>query len=84
MEDYKIAERESEYGQIKQRWLIIESAARKAASIKQIDKQVEKQSEQAKAALRQLYRQPFACQADAGIAIEKLSNTWKYHQIKKN
>ncbi|MEJ6485656.1 IS1634 family transposase, partial [Nostoc punctiforme UO1] len=40
---YKIAERASEYGNIKQRWLVIESDLRKQASIKQIDKQVNKQ-----------------------------------------
>jgi transposase len=39
---YKIAERTSEYSNIKQRWLIIESEARKTASIKQINKQVKK------------------------------------------
>ncbi|MEG4574835.1 IS1634 family transposase [Microcoleus sp. N3A4] len=40
---YKIAERSSEYGNIQQRWLVIESELRKKASIKQIDKQVNKQ-----------------------------------------
>jgi transposase len=79
---YKIAERKSEYAGIKQRWLIIESEIRKAASIKKIDKQVEKQEESAKAALRKLYKQEFACQADAEIAIKSLSDTWKYHEIK--
>lgn len=80
---YKIAERESEYGNIKQRWLIIESEERKKSSIRQVSKQVEKQKEKAESALRQLSRQEFACEADALKAIEKLSNSWKYHQIKE-
>lgn len=80
---YKIATRESEYGGVKQRWLIIESEARKAASIKQIEKGVEKQELKMKAALRKLSRQEFACQEDAETAIKMLSDAGKYHQIKE-
>ncbi|MHC5831913.1 MAG: IS1634 family transposase, partial [Nostoc sp.] len=47
-----------------------------------VEKQVKKQSEKAKSSLGKLSRQEFACQPDAKIAIEKLSNSWKYHQIK--
>lgn len=78
---YKIAERTSEYGEVEQRWLVIESELRKQASIKQIDKQVNKQEERAKVSLRKLSRQKFACKADAETAIKKLSDTWQYHQI---
>ncbi|MEG5019685.1 IS1634 family transposase [Microcoleus sp. B4-C2] len=78
---YKIAERASEYGNIKQRWLVIESELRKQASIKQIDKQVNKQELSAQASLSKLYRQKFACVADAETAIKNLSDTWKYHKI---
>ena len=80
---YKIAQREAEYGNIKQRWLIIESEERKKSSIKQVNKQIEKQKEIAEALLRRLSRQDFACQPDAKIAVEKLSESWKYHQIKE-
>jgi len=80
---YKIATRESEYGGVKQRWLIIESEARKSASIKQIEKGVEKQELKMKAALRKLSRQEFACQEDAETAIKMLSDAGKYHQVKE-
>lgn len=80
---YRIAEKESEYGDIKQRWIIVESELRKKSSIQQIDQQVKKQLEKAEAALRKLSKQKFACQTDAKIAIEKLSKSWKYHQIKE-
>ncbi len=80
---YRIVEREAEYGNIKQRWLIRESELRKKSSIQQVNKQVEKQKEKAESSLRQLSRQEFACKADALKAIEKLSNSWKYHQIKE-
>jgi len=78
---YKIAEKKSEYGNIQQRWLVIESELRKQASIKQIEKQVNKQESSAQASLRKLSRQIFACVADAETAIKNLSDTWKYHQI---
>ncbi|MEG4898471.1 IS1634 family transposase, partial [Microcoleus sp. F10-B4] len=80
---YKIAARTSEYGNIKQRWLVIESEIRKQADLKKIVKQVEKQLESAKITLRKLSRQEFACITDAEVAIKKLSNSWKYHQITK-
>jgi transposase len=80
---YKIALKESDYGGIKQRWVIVESELRKKSSIQQVEKQVKKQLEKAKASLSKLSRQEFACQAGAKIAIEKLSKSWKYHQIKE-
>ncbi|MBD2295190.1 IS1634 family transposase [Anabaena sphaerica FACHB-251] len=80
---YRIAVRESEYGGIKQRWIIVESELRKKSSIQQVDRQVKKQLEKAEAGLRKLSKQEFACQPDAKIAIEKLSKSWKYHQIKE-
>jgi len=75
LDGYKIAEKTSEYSNIKQRWLIIESEARKTASIKQINKQVKKQSENVKAAIGKLSRQEVSCKADAKTAINQLSNS---------
>ena len=60
---------------------MIESEARKTASIQQIEKTIEKHEANAKALMRKLSRQEFACQADAEIAIKMLSESWKYHQI---
>lgn len=71
---YKMVEKESDYGEVKQRWLIVESEARKKSSIEQINKQVEKQKEKASTSLRKLSHQDFACEPDAKMAIEKLSN----------
>lgn len=80
---YKIAAISSEYGNIKQRWLVIESEIRKQAAIKKIAEQVEKKLKSAQASLRQLSGQEFACIADAEMAIKRLSDSWKYHQITK-
>lgn len=81
MKGYKIAAITSEYANIKQRWIIVESDIRKQAALKKIAQQVEKQLESASSSLRKLFRQEFACIADAEIAIKRLSDTWKYHQI---
>ncbi|HLO51029.1 MAG TPA: IS1634 family transposase [Kamptonema sp.] len=78
---YKIAAISSEYANIKQRWLVIESEIRKQAALKKISEQVEKQLELVKASLRKLFRQEFACVTDAEMAIKRLSESWKYHQI---
>ncbi|MEG4529240.1 IS1634 family transposase [Microcoleus sp. D2_18a_D3] len=78
---YKIAAITSEYANIKQRWIVVESDLRKQAALKKIAQQVEKQLESASDSLRKLFRQEFACIADAEIAIKRLSDTWKYHQI---
>jgi transposase len=78
---HKIAEISSEYANIKQRWLVIESEVRKQAALKKISVSVEKQLESAKVSLRKLSSQEFACIADAEIAIKRLSDSWKYHQI---
>ena len=78
---YKIAAITSEYANIKQRWIVVESDIRKQAAIKKIVREVEKQLESASFSLRKLFRQEFACIADAEIAIKRLSDTWKYHQI---
>jgi len=80
---YKIAAIASEYANIKQRWLVRESEIRKQAAIKKISEQVEKQLESAQTALRQLSKRYFACIADAEIAIKRLSDSGKYHQITK-
>ena len=72
---YKIAEIASEYAQVKQRWLVIESELRKQAAIKKISAKVEKQLESAKRLLRKLSRQEFACIADAEMAIKRLSDS---------
>jgi|GEM_PF-7064826 len=78
---YKMVEKESDYGEVKQRWLIVESEARKKSSIEQVNKQVEKQKEKASTSLRKISQPNFACEPDAKMAIKKLSNSFKYHKI---
>ncbi|MEG4011400.1 IS1634 family transposase [Microcoleus sp. S1D4] len=77
---YKMVEKVSDYGEVKQRWLIVESEARKKSSIEQVNKQVEKQKK-ASTSIRKLSQPSFACEPNAKMALEKLSNSFKYHKI---
>lgn len=61
---YQIAECCSDYAGVKQRWLVVESEARKA-DLKQLEQRLAKQLEKAQSQLRQLSQQEFACAADA-------------------
>ncbi|MHC5933913.1 hypothetical protein [Nostoc sp.] len=61
---YKIAAKESEYGNIKQRWIIVESELRKKIKYPTGRKTSKKTVKEAKSSLGKLSRQEFACQPD--------------------
>lgn len=64
-----MVEKSSDYGEIKERWLIVESEARKKSSIEQVNKQVEKPKEKASASLRKLFQQKFAYEPEAKMDL---------------
>ena len=76
---YRIASCCSDYGGVRQRWLVVESESGRTRQLKQLDKRVKKQLTLAKRALKRLNQQDFAGAADAEIAADKLSQGWKYH-----
>ena len=78
-EGYRIAERNSQYAEVEQRWLIVESESRKKSDILQLHKKVAKQQQQLEVKLRQLSSLTFACQPDAQQAVEKFASSLKYH-----
>jgi transposase len=67
---YRIAPSCSEYGGVRQSWLVVESQARKEADKKQLEKRLIKKLSLAQSELRQLLNQEFACSKDS----EKLHN----------
>lgn len=79
---YGIAPCCSEYGGVRQRWLVIESQARKEADLKQLEKRLTKHLSKAQSELRQLSQQEFACSKDALIAAQRLSCKLPLHQLK--
>lgn len=80
-EGYRIAERNSQYAGVKQRWLIVESEPRKKSDILQLHKKVAKQQQQLEVKLRQLSSLTFACEPDAQQAVEKFASSLKYHSL---
>lgn len=78
---YQIAECCCNYGGVKQRWLVVESVARQQADLKQLEKRLSQQFDQAQSQLRQLSQQEFACAADAIQAAQCFETQQRFHQL---
>lgn len=78
---YRIAEIGSYYGKLEQRWLIIESEARKLSDFKQLEKRLNKHLASARSQLKQLSGQQFACETDALKAANRFEAKLAFHQL---
>ncbi|WP_414588366.1 IS1634 family transposase [Scytonema sp. PCC 10023] len=78
---YRIASCCSNYGDVQQRWVVVESQARKEADLKQLEKRLAKQLSKAQSELRQLYQQQFACEKDALLAVQRFERKLPLHQL---
>jgi transposase len=78
---YAIQPTSSEYGGIKQRWLIVHSEQFEQRENKKLDKQVAKATMQVEKTLKKLNRQEFACEKDARQAVVKVEKKLKWHKI---
>lgn len=72
---YRIAEVCSTYGDIRQRWLVVESSQRQVSDLNALEKRLTQATGRVQAQLKQLSRQPFACEVDAQQAIERFETT---------
>jgi transposase len=81
MPGYRIAERDSLYGGVPQKWVIVESEARKQADIKQLQTSLDKLEQQLNQQLTQLCAQDFRCEADAFLAADRFAKKLKYHYL---
>lgn len=79
---YAIHATTSQYGGVKQRWLVIHSEKAEQRERKQLDKRVAKAAEQAQKAVKALNNQTFACEADARQAVVKVSKKLTWHQLR--
>ena len=79
MAGYRVAALTRQFVGIEQRWLVVESEARKASDLKHLAKQITEQQKKANAQLQKLSRKRFACAADALAAAKELEGTWRYH-----
>ena len=71
----------SEYGEVRQRWLVVKSQKRRDSDLKQLAKKVKSQLQTARKEFKSLINQDFACAKDAEKAAHKLSRPWKYHTL---
>ena len=78
---YAIQPTSSEYGGIKQRWLIVHSEQFEQLENKQLNKQVARATKQVNKALKKLRRQEFACEKDARQAMAKFEKKLKWHRM---
>jgi transposase len=78
---YSLKESRSEYAGIEQRWILVESQARRNSDLKQLAKKIEQYQQKSQQEFQALSHQEFACAADAMNAALHLSKTMKWHQL---
>ena len=78
---YSYVVKENSYAGVKQRWLVVESEARKKSDLRQLEKRIQKLEISAISQLKKLKREQFACREDAMKAALKLSKKFKYHHL---
>ena len=78
---YSYVVKESNYASVKQRWLVVESEARKKSDLRQLDKRIKKSEINATSQLKKLQKEQFNCYEDAMKAALKLSKKFKYHNL---
>lgn len=81
LEGYRLAQQHSNYGGVEQRWLIVESQARREADLKQLDKRLNQHQERANKQLQALSRQEFSCEPDALKAAKQFERQLKFHAL---
>lgn len=79
LQGYRLAQTNSNFGGIEQRWVIVESVARQQSDIKQLYTQLDKLESALEKQLVQLCRQDFQCESDAIATAQRFSKKLKYH-----
>ena len=80
---YSWVEKESTYGGIKQRWLVVESAARKKSNLEKLEKKIVKEYESTQKKLTKLFKQNFSSSSEAELNLKLIQSPLKYHLIKE-
>ena len=81
MKGYRTSETVSEYGEVNQRWILVESQERRKSDLEKLDKKLEQFRHKCHQDLQTLSGQDFACAADAITAAQHLSNKTSWHQL---
>lgn len=82
-EKYKYQEVCSVYGDVKQRWIILQSEDKYAQDLKRLDKKRIKATEAAQKAYKKLTKQLFLTEKEAKNAAEKLSKSLLFNKLEE-
>jgi transposase len=80
-EGYRLASVCSWYAGIPQRWLLVESAERKKADLKKLDKKIENAFQNAEKELEKFKKINFACEADVLLTAERWNKELPFHRL---
>jgi transposase len=78
---YCYATRKSNYGGIEQRWLVVESTARKESDLRQLEKRISNSKISALSKLKKLLSTKFKSDEEAVKSVKSFKKKFKYHQI---
>ena len=78
---YSWVERESNYGGIPQRWLVVKSEARTKSDLASLEKKITKESESIRKKLTQLSQKPFQSETEAELNWKLIQAKLKFHVI---
>lgn len=81
---YSFKENRITYGDIEQRWLVVQSQDRRKADLSKLSQKIIKAETKAIKELKKLSTEKFACEADAIKALSKISKQFKYHQVEQS
>lgn len=81
-DNYKLVEINSNYGGVKQRWIIVHSKEAYERSQKTISAKINKEKIRFEKEYKKINRQNFSCQKDAEHALIELIKRYKFHEIK--
>ncbi len=84
LEGYSFVEKTVTYAGVVQRWLVVQSQARRESDLRKLSQKITKSSEKSLNELKKLSQEKFACEADAIQALTKLSSQFKYYQIENS
>ncbi len=84
MPGYSWVEKSSTYGGIKQRWLVVESAARKKSALEKLAKKIVKEHDSTQKKLAKLSKKAFSSSGEANFTIKEIQSKLKYHLISES
>ena len=81
---YSFVEKNSNYGGIPQRWLVVKSEARAESDKKSLEKKITKEKELINKKLAKLFKKTFANATEAELSLKQIQSKLKYHLISQS